>query len=142
MEADDVTDLDKAYSDRLAILTVVATLGFEVDNIAQFRDWYDEFAVSIGNTTGDESLRERGKRAYGQFSAMVLAQIEKLRLEPNNSVLSRIIHDSQANLSTTLGVVVQRTLIPEWLIGDIDSDEVVVPVEGKEDFYIDSLIHF
>jgi len=43
--------------------------------------------------------------------------------------------DSQANLSTTLGVQIQRTLIPEWLIGDVNLDEVLVPTEGEGDFY-------
>src|SRR6056297_3107801 len=43
--------------------------------------------------------------------------------------------DSQANLSTTLGVNVRRTLIPEWLIGDVDSEDVIVPVEGKYEFF-------
>lgn len=43
--------------------------------------------------------------------------------------------DSQANLSSTFGVQIQRTLIPEWLIGDIDFEDVVVDVEGKEEFY-------
>lgn len=43
--------------------------------------------------------------------------------------------DSQANLSTTLGVQIQRTLIPEWLIGDVPIDEIIVPAEGAGDFY-------
>lgn len=43
--------------------------------------------------------------------------------------------DSQGNLSNTLGVNVQRTLIPEWLIGDVDASEVVQPSVGKEQFY-------
>ncbi len=43
--------------------------------------------------------------------------------------------DSQANLSMTLGVDVRRTLIPEWLIGDIDADDVIAPSEGKHEFY-------
>ena len=33
--------------------------------------------------------------------------------------------DSQANLSSTLGVNIQRTLIPEWLIGDVKIDEIL-----------------
>ncbi|MCO4793167.1 MAG: ParA family protein [Bacteriovoracaceae bacterium] len=40
--------------------------------------------------------------------------------------------DSQANLSTTLGVQIQRTLIPEWLIGDVNFEDVVVPAENTE----------
>ena len=43
--------------------------------------------------------------------------------------------DSQANLSSTLGVNVQRTLIPEWLIGDVDVNEIIVPSVGKYAFH-------
>ena len=43
--------------------------------------------------------------------------------------------DSQANLSSTLGVDVRRTLIPEWLIGDVDYGDVIAPSEGKHEFY-------
>lgn len=43
--------------------------------------------------------------------------------------------DSQANISSTLGASVRRTLIPEWLIGDIDFEDVVVPAEGEHEFY-------
>ncbi|MCY4643457.1 MAG: AAA family ATPase, partial [Bacteriovoracales bacterium] len=39
--------------------------------------------------------------------------------------------DSQANLSTTLGINIQRTLIPEWLIGDIETQEIILTSEGK-----------
>ncbi len=42
--------------------------------------------------------------------------------------------DSQANLSSTLGVNIQRTLIPEWLIGDVSATEIMMPVEGNEDW--------
>ena len=45
--------------------------------------------------------------------------------------------DSQANLSSTFGIQVQRTLIPEWLIGDISiTDEgVMVPAERRAEFF-------
>lgn len=43
--------------------------------------------------------------------------------------------DSQANLSSTFGVQIQRTLIPEWLIGDIEPEEVIVPAEGGDEFH-------
>jgi len=43
--------------------------------------------------------------------------------------------DSQANLSSTLGVEVRRTLIPEWLIGDVDYKDVICKSEGKYDFH-------
>ncbi|HLW56868.1 MAG TPA: ParA family protein [Bacteriovoracaceae bacterium] len=43
--------------------------------------------------------------------------------------------DSQANLSSTLGVNIQRTLIPEWLIGDVGVEEILCDVEGEHDFF-------
>lgn len=43
--------------------------------------------------------------------------------------------DSQANLSSTFGVQIQRTLIPEWLIGDVEATDVIVPSEGKGKFH-------
>lgn len=43
--------------------------------------------------------------------------------------------DSQANLSATLGVNVNRTLVPEWLIGDVPFEDVVVPSEGEFDCF-------
>ena len=43
--------------------------------------------------------------------------------------------DSQANLSSSLGVYIQRTLIPEWLIGDVSIEDVVVPADGKAKLY-------
>lgn len=42
--------------------------------------------------------------------------------------------DSQANLSSTLGVQIQRTLIPEWLIGDVSIEDILVPAEGNGDY--------
>ncbi len=51
-----------------------------------------------------------------------------------NKVLA-IDFDSQANLSSTLGVNVQRTLVPEWLIGDVDVEEIIVPAKGDYDCY-------
>jgi len=43
--------------------------------------------------------------------------------------------DSQGNLSSTLGVQIQRTLIPEWLIGDVSIEDVVVETEGEGKFH-------
>ena len=43
--------------------------------------------------------------------------------------------DSQANLSSTLGANVERTLIPEWLIGDVEADQVILPSAGKNKLF-------
>ena len=43
--------------------------------------------------------------------------------------------DSQANLSSTFDVMIQRTLIPEWLIGDVMLDDVLVPSNGEGELH-------
>ena len=43
--------------------------------------------------------------------------------------------DSQANLSSTFGVHISRTLVPEWLIGDVPFEDIVVKPEGSTKFY-------
>ena len=43
--------------------------------------------------------------------------------------------DSQANLSSTLGIHAKRTLIPEWLIGDVPTSEVIIPCEKTFAFH-------
>jgi len=43
--------------------------------------------------------------------------------------------DSQANLSSTFEVNIRRSLIPEWLIGDVDLEDVIVPSAGEGDFH-------
>lgn len=48
--------------------------------------------------------------------------------------------DSQANLSSTLGAEVKRTLIPEWLIGDVDNEDVLVPATGKYEFFDNMMV--
>ena len=43
--------------------------------------------------------------------------------------------DSQANLSSTFDVQIQRTLIPEWLIGDVEAEDIIIPSEGKGELH-------
>ena len=42
--------------------------------------------------------------------------------------------DSQANLSSTFNIQIQRTLVPEWLIGEVEFEETLVPAQGDYDF--------
>lgn len=94
-------DLDKAFSDKLAIYTVVATLGLEVGDVAQFRHWYDDFAAAIGNVEWDETIRAQGKASFQQFETLVLRQIEHLQARPNQSVLSHIITNNNGQLTNS-----------------------------------------
>ena len=94
-------DLNAAFADKLAILTVVATLGLDVNDIGTFRDWYDAFGGAIGNLHGDPDVATAGRSAFQKFEALILAQIEALRARPNSSVLSEIVHNPHDQLSTT-----------------------------------------
>lgn len=70
----------------------------------------------------------------GVGKTMQAYQLSTYLAHKGHKVLA-IDFDSQANLSTTLGVDVQRTLVPEWLIGDVEAKDVIVPAEGKHDFF-------
>lgn len=70
----------------------------------------------------------------GVGKTMQAYQLSTFLASKGNKVLV-IDLDSQANLSSTLGVNVRRSLIPEWLIGDVESEDVVTLSEGKEEFY-------
>lgn len=97
--AEQKVDLDKEFSDKLAVIVVVATLGFAVDDLSKFRSWYDDFGAAIGNVTVDPAVRKQGKQAYSAFRTLVLTEIDRLKEQPNDSVLSQIIHNSANQLS-------------------------------------------
>lgn len=99
LPADGAVDLDKAFSDQLAIYTIVAALGLDIDNVAQFREWYDDFASALGNIENNPTLRHQGKETFARFHAMVTRQIARVRSTPNNSVLSHIIHNNSHALT-------------------------------------------
>lgn len=93
-------DLTRDFSDKLAIYTVVATLGLDVNDIDTFRDWYDAFGSAIGNLQRDPTVAATGVTAFQKFEALILSQIEALRDRPNASVLSEIVHNAHDQLST------------------------------------------
>ena len=95
----DIVDLDKELSDKLAVSIVVGTLGFPIDDLSDFRTFYDDFGAAIGNVNLDPTVRKQGKDAFRTFKALVLAVIDKLREKPNDSVLSQIVHDPNNHLT-------------------------------------------
>lgn len=92
-------DLDKAFSDRLALQTVLIALGLPLETEQEMRDWYDAFAVALGNLTNDPAIRQAGKAAFQNFRIFLLAQLDQLTRSPNDSVLSQILHDRQHDLT-------------------------------------------
>lgn len=92
-------DLDKEFSDKLAIYTVVAALGLDIDDVERFREWYDEFAAAIGNIENDPIIRQSGRETFQKFHTLVIKQINKFKQHPNQSVLSHIVHHNIYNLT-------------------------------------------
>jgi len=92
-------DIDKAYSDKLAIYTVVAALGLDINDVEHFRLWYDDFSRALGNLENDETVRQSGKETFQKFQALVLNQIKNFRKSPNQSVLSQIVHNDRHDLT-------------------------------------------
>jgi chromosome partitioning protein len=78
--------------------------------------------ITIGNNKG------------GVGKTMQCYQLACYLANKGNKVLV-IDLDSQANLSSTFGVQINRTLVPEWLIGDVPFEDIVVRPEGHEKFY-------
>lgn len=92
-------DLVADFSDKLAIYTVVATLGLDVNDIGIFRDWYDAFGAAIGNLQRDPTTAAAGASAFQKFEALITDQIERLQETPNSSVLSEIVHSQAGKLT-------------------------------------------
>lgn len=92
-------DLDSAFSDRLALRTVLTVLGLPVENDTQFRSWYDAFANALGNLTGDVAIRQAGREAFQHFRTFLLAEFERMRRRPDDSILSRLVHDDSHDLA-------------------------------------------
>jgi chromosome partitioning protein len=78
--------------------------------------------ITIGNNKG------------GVGKTMQCYQLACYLAHKGNKVLV-IDLDSQANLSSTFGVQINRTLVPEWLIGDVPFEDIVVSPEGNEKLY-------
>lgn len=96
---DGVVDLDKAFSDRLALHAVVEVLGLPIENEAEFRGWYDAFAAAIANFQRDPAIREAGQVAFQAYRAYVLERIAYLTQHPDHSVLSQLIHSADHDLT-------------------------------------------
>lgn len=83
-------NLHHDFSTKLAMFTVVASIGLDDVDSQVFPVWYANFAEAIGNLDKDLDIKNRGTKSFQEFRAVVLDQIEKLRQNPNGSVLSEL----------------------------------------------------
>lgn len=98
---DEVVDLDKAFSDRLALYAVVGVLGLPIEpgHEAEFRAWYDAFAAAIANFERNVAIREAGRVAFQAYRTYVLERITYLSQHPDHSILSQLVHSSDHDLT-------------------------------------------
>ena len=81
-------DLKSAFADRLALWTVMTVLGLPIHDFPTVRSWFTDIAQSLGNFTRDPEVRERGRAAAAAFGTYAAAHLERLRREPDGSVLA------------------------------------------------------
>lgn len=97
--ADGTTDLVKTFADPLALYAVTAALGVPIVDFAQLRGWYHDFAAALSNFRHDPAMRARGQRAAHAFGHQLAAHLARLRVAPDESLLSQLLHDPETNLT-------------------------------------------
>ena len=83
-------DLKEAFADRLALWTVMTALGLPIHDFPTVRGWFTDIAHALGNFTHDPQIRERGRAAAATFGAYVAPHLERLRSDPDSSVLASV----------------------------------------------------
>jgi cytochrome P450 len=84
------TDLKSAFADPLALWTVMTVLGLPIHNFPTVRGWFTDIAHALGNFARDPHVREHGRAAASAFGAYAATHLERLRLEPDDSVLAAV----------------------------------------------------
>ncbi len=83
-------DLKSAFADRLALWTVMTVLGLPIHDFPTVRGWFTDIAHALGNFTRNLAVRERGRAAASAFGAYAAMHLERLRREPDDSVLAAV----------------------------------------------------
>jgi cytochrome P450 len=83
-------DLKAAFADRLALWTVMTTLGLPIHDFPTVRGWFTGIAHSLGNFTHDPQIRERGHTAANAFGAYALPHVQRLKAKSDHSVLAAV----------------------------------------------------
>ncbi len=81
-------DLKSTFADPLALWTVMTVLGLPIHDFPTVRGWFTDIAHALGNFTRDPNVRERGRAAASAFGAYAVRHLERLRREPDDSILA------------------------------------------------------
>ncbi len=96
--AQGTADLKHDFADKLALLTVADTLGLPIEDFDQFRQWYADFALGLGNFTGDTAVMARAQQAKEAFQQYILMYLTGEKPLADDSELMRVARE--ADLST------------------------------------------
>jgi cytochrome P450 len=83
-------DLKSAFADRLALWTVMTVLGLPIQDFPTVRGWFTDIAHALGNFARHPEVRERGRAAAASFGAYAAVHLERLRREPDGSILAAV----------------------------------------------------
>jgi cytochrome P450 len=102
-------DLKTAFADPLALWTVLAVLGLPIHDFPTVRGWFTGIAHALGNFVRDLEVRERGRAAASAFGDYAAVHLERLRREPDDSVLAVVASSgelSDEEILAAAGVIV------------------------------------
>jgi cytochrome P450 len=83
-------DLAAAWADRLALETVMLILGLPIHDHALVRGWFSEIGIALANIKRDDQVRETGQNAARAFTDFARIHLERLRENPDNSILGNL----------------------------------------------------
>ncbi len=83
-------NLATAWADRLALEIVMLMLGLPIHDHALVRGWFSEIGLALANIKRDEKVREIGQNAARAFSDFARIHLERLRENPDNSILGNL----------------------------------------------------
>ncbi len=91
MLAQDEPDLIASLAYPLPVMVIAGMLGVQDGDMATFKRWSDAIIQNVGNAifTGDQSAIEDVNREFDEYFG---ARLNKLRQEPEDNLLSELVH--------------------------------------------------
>jgi cytochrome P450 len=88
-------ELKRDFADKLALLIVTDALGLPVEDFAQMRQWYIDFADGLGNFIGDAAVASRAERTKNAFRAYVFRYLSGEKALAEGSELARLSREGE-----------------------------------------------
>jgi cytochrome P450 len=114
-------ELGAEFAAPFAIGVAGDMLGLSLDDVPRIRGFYEAFAGGMVYD-GDPEPQRRADAARAEFSALLLAELARMRDEPDRSLTSAVVHDPETTLSDD-DIVAQLRVI---LFGAIETVESMV----------------